>query len=1398
MRFHRSRTGRGWRIGVFFESRLAPPTLDRTWRPVIEAFEDGNVIQAFALGKPLAHTGLPDDETALYWGDILRAVGLDDEYSKLVFDNSERFRSSPRFQIQLARLLSVQGRVLKSMRMLEALAPTLGSNRTLSAIGEAVMASNYAAMHRERTALEKLEALLARDVADHPLVRYECAWAYFEMRQWKPALDLLLQIERQCPRWPRPWVFAHRCLASLGRSHDGTRLIEAAIEKFPEDWAIFSVYIGDLLARNRWSQLSEFVERHLDRWQAVAPDSDRLKGLLVRARWRSWDAHGAIDLARTLDEEFANRLERVRAAQLFKRFRLPVPLLVQDRYLCVATSVAMALRLYGWGAEADPAQLHEQMGGGEGVALWRFDRWSRDNKLRPISIRARIEAVRGVIDEGFPLLATAQGFLMNHMVLIAGYDDSLEEVEVIDPDNGFPRFVPYEAIGAVFGSGPDGLTALLPDEQAVILNKIDRQWIDEPAQIVRTIRMAMAEGDYDTAKRQFQKLAVDSLHRKFICLEYPDTFVRRAEVAEATLALARDEQLHPMMRFQAMNALSSLGKEKEANAVFAEMLPMLPMHLRLYRRASLSQMRGDWRRTLRRIDVLLEGMASAEDIWHWRSVALRALGQSGRAEKALEICLEIAPNHLDANLDRLRVPSAETTLDERLARARKLIDLYPRSVPLRSVTASMEFAAGHALPGENVLRETLRLAPRSTYIRAQLQRWYLWQGRDDLAKTFDAPDDEEQDTGETLPEDHETYAWMRLAWDEAQRGERGRAVEYLSAQMAEGKLNSNDDLELRQILINLLLAEGGRAVDLERLGALLPAELPGQSSDMFAWFVSNLNLDPSQAGVARTLSAWADRVMPRMGRTPDARFQYAYLDEMAGHAVRAARAYSSLATGHSHGQSMYRLGVLHYRQSRYRDAYIEFSRCAELSPGAWDALEAMFRIGSVVGNAGVALDALEKLIALAPYNEQLVQDYVETCAGHESATAVRAWLAENGARYRPSFVRRCEIDLLSNEERWDTILDMLDDEFRSERPRDAYAFRMHALRKLGRTAEAEALIEEAAREFPSDVYIRHLEATSVEKSDPQRARAIYEELFGYSLDSSIVHRVIELTPESDYLGTLKRLMDAPSVANGGREPAMVAIGSALEQRGLPEMHLRFLDWLAERNPRDPMVLMATISTQLDLERHQEAARTGRQLLALDPDHPRYLWHGGRAIVESNPDEALKLLSKYYALTEDWAAAYPIGRANHLLGNKTLATTKYREYLVRDPGFIPAITALADLGEAADTLFPYCHSAIEDGFLPTQPRVCVLAVRAAVAAARPLPAAWERLAVERYTHLCDEDGGTSEEARTLKSMLFAWATKLDRDDVLQLVAPDRGQRLKLRTLTAFSSYWRSSAWLPARV
>lgn len=275
--------------------------------------------------------------------------------------------------------------------------------------------------------------------------------------------------------WYRPSVqaVAHQ-LVQANRDADALELLNEAIERLEA---------GDLLGhlatlQNELEMYEESranYERIPDFFPLLKHEKDRakwLESMRADAAYYCGDFDASIRHAREVGEEFhtsfADRMER--REELPGRNRLAVNFIRQNHVTCAPATIAALSRF--WGKETDHLKVAEHICY-DGTPAYRERQWAEQNGFATREFRVTLESAVALIDRGIPFTLTTVDLGSAHLQAVIGYDAIRGTLLIRDPTVRFTgEFITEKMLEHYASCGPRGM-AMIPKEQATVLNELD-------------------------------------------------------------------------------------------------------------------------------------------------------------------------------------------------------------------------------------------------------------------------------------------------------------------------------------------------------------------------------------------------------------------------------------------------------------------------------------------------------------------------------------------------------------------------------------------------------------------------------------------------------------------------------------------------------------------------------------------------------------------------------------------------------------------------------------------------------------------------------------------------------------------------------------------------------------
>jgi tetratricopeptide (TPR) repeat protein len=272
--------------------------------------------------------------------------------------------------------------------------------------------------------------------------------------------------------WYRPAVqsVAH-VLQLLGREREALELLtEAAgrIENGPvmvqlAAWQTELHHYADAArSYERFAELSPLMEKEVLAWLA-ARRSDTAYYL--------GDFAQAAEHAKQVGEPFYTKLaERLTASNEGKRVELPVGFVRQHHMTCAPATLSAISRF--WNKPADHLAVAEAICY-DGTPNYNERQWAEEQGYRTREFTVTWDSAVALIDRGVPFTLTTVELASAHLQAVIGYDSRRGSLLIRDPYERHLGEFAYEEMARRYRStGPRGM-ALVPQEQAHLLDGLD-------------------------------------------------------------------------------------------------------------------------------------------------------------------------------------------------------------------------------------------------------------------------------------------------------------------------------------------------------------------------------------------------------------------------------------------------------------------------------------------------------------------------------------------------------------------------------------------------------------------------------------------------------------------------------------------------------------------------------------------------------------------------------------------------------------------------------------------------------------------------------------------------------------------------------------------------------------
>ncbi len=1191
------------------------PVMNDAW----EAFVSGDTTRAAQTVRELDAThAVLTAQDRLLASDILTVNGDLGGLEPHITAGLQTAPGHPWLQVAKVRSAISSGRLLQAERELALVDRTI--DRHHPCLTNAIGARIYSLMGREKTAQSWLDAVRTAD----PFARMFAASALDELRDWDAAKSLLQPLVDEFPRWTRPQLMLGMAELALGESNAGYRRIAAAANAFPCDLYVAQFAAGIDYAAGRIDEAGRRLEMLLHGLHAEHSGFKFALPLRLRVLMRQGQREKALEIARDVSPEFADYLAEQPYRPEGKVLRVPVEPVVQQRDMCVAASIAMALRPLG--IPVEPARAYAEMKGRRGVSPWNMDPWLEAQGVTPRFAKQSLDALKAGLDLGAPALVVRGSSVASHMELLVGYDDVIGEFEMYDPMQGLPHHVPYEAFDdelQAFDEAPVFLFAGATRDNA---DRFPSELIDQDSALARQILRLVAAGETEEAIELHAKADRDAFPIMMLELKTPHVFLREDQKSARLVEIARRPEASATSKLNIIGQLKELGETAEAARIALDFPTLSPVEGHF--RAALGHWANrEWVEMTHECSAMLEEAADVGHFWWLNSVALSASSQEAQAAQARLIALEIEPEHLEANVDRLRYAERAVDLQTELTVLQDLLEHHP-SVPfLRSEVAQVQERLGHYDQALKTLEEGRRRAPMSSQAHQLVQNYWLASNRPDLAEAVGMPEGARANlTGGDGEEDSELDSLMRTATAE-DSSESVQARRVLRSRIENHELTSDEELGARAALVaQLANTSADGELDIPLLRRLLPASLPLPRAGSWSWFMGQMQ---GLGGTAflRELLAWSQHIVPLDERSTDFHLNFALTQAQSGYVSDADQEFMRLASEFQDVRAIVQLGYSALERRSWAEAADHFQAALEREPGQLATRNQLASAYFALGDENNGMRVLHDLMRMRPYDPQVAEAVFMETVNQSGAEGARAWLKANGDRYEETSREVWKFEILLSEGLVDEANAALSDAARERFPSADASANTALWEQQNSLANHVPELAEYVKLFPDNP--RYLEL--LRQVGGHGSVDSIREVFEKNPTPSSALTLLKSWPREYWPQELAKSAETISNSSSGTGFA-IAMRVAMRELQATPYAADFLAWVGQLRPRDVAVMRERIQALLDLGRDSEAVHVAEAALKLDPHDRLTIRNAADAYYNPNRAHAIELLKQHHHIT----------------------------------------------------------------------------------------------------------------------------------------------------------------------
>lgn len=615
------------------------------------------------------------------------------------------------------------------------------------------------------------------------------------------------------------------------------------------------------------------------------------------------------------------------------------------------------------------------------------------------------------------------------------------------------------------------------------------------------------------------------------------------------------------------------------------------------------------------------------------------------------------------------------------------------------------------------------------------------------------------------------------------------AVERLLPLDQQGDLSWSASVRLRAALVGSALRDMEKEhLPIATRTAQLRQALPGRHMpgipEIYAQQLFNLiDRYPISSTSAEILLDWLAEHCPDHAKRPELEFTRAWLLEKRGYLNEAETVHQQITERYpAYASSWYRLAQIAQSRNDFKSAYDLLLKTNELAPANEGALYFLAKLAQYA-RSNDEFHFRHLLAKLYPYNNYRRYEATLAKARVESLEAALDYLAEHreqiGADY-PLLRGR----VLADHNEFDRALAEIADFPESTDSRPILDWiRVDAMIGKRQFEPAVQLLDQMLQRNPNDELIADQLARALQEISPDKAKAFCrQKLLAGCAIPSLARLVLIDTPFR-----VDAAMNIVSQVNEEHQVAVAtAIADAFDSNDWYQHLIPFLERIHREMPH-MVALRERLAYRLQLVgQKKKAVAVADELLAADPDNPRWLKLAGFCVQDSNPAKSIEYLEKEFAITGDAESLCRLARGYQLHGEHKKAQETYFRTLEINPLDSLAITNLVHRYRIfRPELLDMSNRIIEIGQGSRDQYFLVVVIELAKRFKRQVPFAWYEAAVERFANL-KIDGGFHDEADRLRRALRAWTA----------VHPSLGQsRTNIIARWLSRWYWPQWDWIP---
>lgn len=1394
---------------MFFECRVNVPECSPLFAEAKEAFLKGEVLRARELTLDLQKQGrwnIPED--ALLCGDLSRACGDHLQFCATMKMAFKKWPESRRVKVGYAVAQSGRFYTLQALALLEELFADSPDHE------KALLASEFAATYArgrfQTSAAAWIEKTQSFDHGDDPKVFYNLAFAASSNRDWEKSLLFGNQALRLAPFWLHVRRLVADALLANGELQAANQLLADGRQTAYRDAGYEYFLAVQSFTTGHMEATSRLIRQFQNDWPFAKDFIKPSRVLLAFALWNCGKLEEAREVALASEIQKTVELFASVSATAGNRKIIPTPLISQESYLCVPTSVMMVAAAQE--VELNPRELFVRMLGRDGTQLWRMAEEMQRREFQVHFVNATHDAIRGMIDQGIPLIGELEDVMNGHVEVICGYDDDLKVYYVRDPAHWSIGMFSFADLEPRYAMSCHSLIALVsPAKQKTV--QLKPEWLSQAGELLNRFAAACIQGKVAEAEYLKSALPEDGV-AAFKCASWGKGITHRLTEHRQTIERFSHNTQAPIVgRIQGLLQLATPNRIDELLELVKQQHEQLGWWIVEYFKLLSCSHKGQWQEVLALSDKLLARHCAFDVLWTHRATAFLELGKPELAQKMLATALDISPQSREIQ-DRIRsITRIIVPFDEKEKELLRAMQDFPDYHPLKEDYAILLLESDRGLAYEKWELEYQKYFPKMPQSYQRLATWYVNQGRPGRARKV--LENGRQIIGlEELPylefeektaagaavdaaaaEDNAALlkaAERAIFSEKFENPDELQSVQKLQARHHEGKLSWYEYNQLLAIRLHGVLQAQQFANNFkvkESIAAMLPEQLPGTPLLTLDYFLDQCHWNQFPRLAMTAVLEWSRRICEGQALSPNLQFSLGFLKECCNDLKEAENDFKNLQENFpSYYAPQYRLGEILFQRGDWEEAIKAHQAAVSLRPGLPGSWERLTEIHFRMSKIDAAVSCLKKLCQCSPYSFEALDRLLDVILRHHGWQEARNELEAASQQHHEAeacrvFLARILLD--GGELEQAQAIAGLPLEI-PELARYHCITQLNLALALQKYTDADEIIQAALEKWPQDSYFHQQKAKRLAQKEAEGTVAYLESLFSQGIaDPILAQMYLEMLRQEKLQNVINvitaakashKIHLAETFAHCFREPPYVAL------------KMEFLSWLNKNLPHLYHLREEFVEELWLLERHYEAREVAASLHKQDPENPAWLALLAKCLEAYDPQQALQHLTQAYAYTGSVDHLTQMASCYLKLGEKTTACSHYWQALERNPYEVSALVNLFLFGDKKEKLMHLFFSAVQKGYGVYMQMFHLAALEIARYFETTVPPNWGGWAMRRLEIIKHQRSGYSDEEERLGKAIFVWLRRQGKKQEAKAYTPPLWARLKLLN-------WPGTTWVP---